>query len=219
MFKQSPHNELVLTRKRQSLVQELREKGIQSESVLKAIEKVPRHKLIDSALVQRAYEDIFLFILLKQTISQPFTVAKQTELLELNSTDKVLEIGTGSGYQCAVLCEIIKQVFSIERHHQLYLHASDLLRSLGYRPTLKSGDGTLGWSAYAPFNAIVVTAGAPIIPEALKMQLAIGGRLVIPVGDQTEQIMMRIIRISETEFKEETLNTFKFVPLIGKQGW
>jgi len=219
MFKQSPHNELVLTRKRQSLVRDLKEKGIESDSVLKAIEKVPRHKLIDSALVHRAYEDTPLPILLKQTISQPYTVAKQTELLELQSTDKVLEIGTGSGYQCAVLCELTKQVYSIERHHQLYLHASDLLRELGYRPTLKSGDGTLGWSAYAPFDAIVVTAGAPVVPEALKMQLTIGGRLVIPVGDEKEQKMMRIIRISETDFKEETLNTFKFVPLIGKQGW
>jgi len=219
MFKQSPHNELVLTRKRQTLVRELKEKGIESDAVLKAIEKVPRHKLIDSALVQRAYEDTALPILLKQTISQPYTVAKQTELLELESNDKVLEIGTGSGYQCAVLCELTKHVYSIERHHQLYLYASDLLSKLGYRPTLKSGDGTLGWSAYAPFNAIVVTAGAPVVPEALKMQLAIGGRLVIPVGDEKEQKMMRIIRINEFEFKEETHNSFKFVPLIGKQGW
>lgn len=215
----SPHNEMVLKRKREALVKDLREKGIQSDSVLQAIGKIPRHKLIDSALVHRAYEDTALPILYKQTISQPFTVARQTELLELKQNDKVLEIGTGSGYQCAVLCEICKNVFSIERLHNLYIHASDLLRNLGYRPSLKSGDGTLGWSAYAPFDAIVVTAGAPVVPDALKQQLTIGGRLVIPVGDDKEQTMMRIIRISETEFKEENHNTFKFVPLIGKQGW
>lgn len=215
----SPHNELILSHKRQALVKELKDKGIQAENVLKAIGKVPRHKLIDSALTHRAYEDTALPIILKQTISQPYTVARQTELLELKPGEKVLEIGTGSGYQCAILCELSKNVYSIERLHNLYLHASDLLRSLGYRPTLKSGDGTLGWSAYAPFDAIVVTAGAPVIPDALKNQLTIGGRLVIPVGDEKEQTMMRVIRKSETEFIEENHNTFKFVPLIGKQGW
>lgn len=215
----SQSNEVVLSRKRASLVADLRTKGIQSESVLMAIEKVLRHKLIDTALSHKAYDDTPLPIMLGQTISQPFTVARQTELLDLKATDKVLEIGTGSGYQCAVLCEITKKVYSIERHEALYSHARQLLQNLGYRPTLKSGDGTLGWSAYAPFDGIVVTAGAPVIPDALKQQLAIGGRLIIPVGNQEEQTMFRIIRTGETTFIEEQHNTFKFVPLIGKQGW
>ncbi|TNE70167.1 protein-L-isoaspartate(D-aspartate) O-methyltransferase [bacterium] len=219
MFTNSAHNELVLSRKRDALIAELRGKGIQSESVLEAINKIPRHKMIDSALVHRAYEDTALPIMLRQTISQPYTVARQTELLELKTGEKVLEIGTGSGYQCAVLCELTKKVYSIERHTEMYHHAKEMLLRLGYRPTLKAGDGTLGWTAYAPFDAIVVTAGAPVVPEALIQQLSIGGRLVIPVGDKDSQTMKRIIRISETEFKTEDHNSFKFVPLIGKQGW
>lgn len=212
-------SEVVFSRKRQALINELREKGIQSEAVLAAMKKVLRHHLIDSALAHRAYEDTALPIMLGQTISQPFTVARQTELLEIKSGEKILEIGTGSGYQCAVLSELTKKIYSVERHDALYQHAKRLLLDLGYRPTLKSGDGTLGWSAYAPFDGIVVTAGAPVVPDALKEQLAIGGRLVIPVGDQDQQTMLRIIRTSETEFIEENHNSFKFVPLIGKQGW
>ena len=219
MFSKSSNNSIIFSRKRDALISDLKSKGISSDSVLKAIGKVQRHEMIDSALSNRAYEDTALPIMLGQTISQPFTVAKQTELLDLKTGEKVLEIGTGSGYQCAILCEITKHVYSIERHIPLYDHARDLLRKMGYRPTLKSGDGTLGWNAYAPFDAIVVTAGAPVIPEDLTKQLAIGGRLVIPVGDQDEQIMLKIIRVDETTFKEEKHNTFKFVPLIGKQGW
>lgn len=217
-FNQSA-SEVVFSRKRQALINELRQKGIQSESVLLAMGKVLRHKLIDSALSHRAYEDTALPIMLGQTISQPYTVARQTELLEIKPDEKILEIGTGSGYQCAILCELSKKIFSIERHDLLYHHAKKLLQNLGYRPTLKSGDGTLGWSAYAPFDGIVVTAGAPVVPDSLKEQLAIGGRLVIPVGDQELQTMVRIIRTSETTFIEENHDSFKFVPLIGKQGW
>ncbi len=219
MFSSSSNQELIISRKREALVSELRTKGIQSETVLQAIAKIPRHKMIDSALIHRAYEDSALPIMLGQTISQPFTVARQTELLLLKSGDKVLEIGTGSGYQCAVLCELTKNVYSIERHVPMYHHAKEMLIKMGYRATLKAGDGTLGWPAYAPFDAIVVTAGAPVVPEALKEQLSIGGRLVIPVGNQEQQTMKRIIRLSESEFKEEDHNVFKFVPLIGKQGW
>ena len=206
-------------RQRQGLVNSLYEKGIRDELVLSAINSVPRHKFIDSALHMRAYEDTALPIELGQTISQPFTVAVKTEMLELKPGDKVLEIGTGSGYQAAVLCEMGAEVYSVERHRGLYERSRTLLADLGYRATLKCDDGTLGWSAYAPYNAIIVTAGAPLIPNNLKQQLSNGGRLVIPVGDSEKQLMYRIVRVSEDEFEEERFEHFRFVPLIGKKGW
>lgn len=204
---------------RSRLVQELKDKGIRDERVLKAIGTVAREQFIDSALAHRAYEDTALPIGMKQTISQPYTVARQTELLELHPGETVLEIGTGSGYQCAVLCQMGHKVFSIERHEALYLKARDLLRGMGFRPELKCGDGTLGWSAYAPYDAIVVTAGAPVVPETLLHQLKVGGRLVIPVGDAEGQHMLRLWRMSETDYEQERYDGFKFVPLIGERGW
>lgn len=206
-------------RQRQELVDSLYEKGIRDKLVLSAINSVPRHNFIDSALHRRAYEDTALPIELGQTISQPFTVAVQTEMLEIKPGNKVLEIGTGSGYQAAVLCEMGAEVYSVERHRGLYERARSLLGELGYRATLKCDDGTLGWSAYAPYDGIIVTAGAPLIPDNLKRQLSIGGRLVIPVGDSEKQLMYRIVRISEDEFEEERFEHFRFVPLIGKKGW
>lgn len=205
--------------RRQRLVDSLYEKGIRDERVLAAINAVPRHLFIDSALHSKAYEDTALPIALGQTISQPFTVAVQSEMLQVKRGDKVLEIGTGSGYQAAVLCEMGAAVYSIERHRGLYERARLILEELGYRAILKCGDGTLGWSAYAPYDGIVVTAGAPVIPDNLKQQLAIGGRLVIPVGDSEKQNMYRIIRESENKFIEEQYDHFRFVPLIGKKGW
>jgi len=148
-----------------------------------------------------------------------FTVAKQTELLGIQPGDKILEIGTGSGYQCMVLCELKAEVYSVERHNELYHRAKDALRALGYRPQLKCGDGTLGWSTYAPYHGIVVTAGAPVVPDDLIRQLHIGGRLIIPVGSNTEQSMLRITRVSEEEYRQEEYEGFKFVPLIGQKGW
>jgi len=207
------------TAPRARLVAELKDKGIADERVLKAVGTVPRERFIDSALAHRAYEDTALPIGLKQTISQPYTVARQSELMELAPGEKVLEIGTGSGYQCAILCEMGQKVFSVERHDELYRKSGDLIRALGYRAELKCGDGTLGWSAYAPYDAIVVTAGAPVVPDALLQQLVIGGRLVIPVGDQSTQAMLRLRRVSATDFEEERFDGFKFVPLIGKDGW
>ncbi|MEQ9265283.1 MAG: protein-L-isoaspartate(D-aspartate) O-methyltransferase [Balneolaceae bacterium] len=212
-------NERRFARPRQKLVEELIEKGIQDERVLAAIGKIPRHTLIDTALHNKAYNDTALPIGMGQTISQPFTVAKQTELLEIQKGDKILEIGTGSSYQCMVLCEMGANVYSVERHNELYHRAKESLKEQGYKAMLKAGDGTLGWSTYAPYDGIVVTAGAPVVPKDLINQLNIGGRLVIPVGDSKKQMMLKITRVSETEYHQEELENFKFVPLIGEKGW
>lgn len=206
-------------RPRKKLVEQLREKGINDERVLMAIGKIPRHTLIDTALHHKAYEDTALPIGMGQTISQPYTVAVQTELLEIQDGDKILEIGTGSGYQCMVLCEMKANVYSVERHNELYHRAKEALRNQGYKAMLKAGDGTLGWKTYAPYDGIVVTAGAPVVPQDLIKQLNIGGRLVIPVGDDTKQMMLKITRVSESEYQQEELDNFKFVPLIGEKGW
>ncbi len=206
-------------RPRKKLVEELREKGIQNQKVLMAIGKIPRHTLVDTALHSKAYNDTALPIGMGQTISQPYTVARQTELLEIQPGDKILEIGTGSSYQCMVLCEMGATVYSVERHNELYHRAKESLRAQGYKAMLKAGDGTLGWSTYAPYDGIVVTAGAPVVPQDLINQLTIGGRLVIPVGDDKKQMMLKITRVSETEYEQEELANFKFVPLIGEKGW
>lgn len=207
------------SRRRAQLVKKIEEKGIKDQNVLQAVNSVPRHIFVDTAFENRAYEDSALPIGNDQTISQPYTVAVQTELLEVKKGDKILEIGTGSGYQAAILLHMGAEVHSVERHEKLYLNAKEILQELGYRPHLKLGDGSLGWSAYAPYDGIVVTAGAPVVPEDLKQQLEIGGKLVVPVGDQKTQVMIRITRTGEDEFKEERLSHFKFVPLIGEKGW
>ena len=205
--------------RRLTLSDQIRAKGIQDERVLDAIRTVPRHKMVDTALENRAYEDSALPIGSGQTISQPYTVAVQTELLQVEKGDKVLEIGTGSGYQAAILCQMGAEVYSVERQEELYHNAKKVLRELGFRPHLKLGDGTMGWSAYAPYDGIVVTAGAPVVPDDLVKQLKVGGRLVVPVGNQESQVMVRISRVSEDSYEEEQLSHFKFVPLIGKKGW
>lgn len=205
--------------RRKKLAKGVSEKGIRDPRVLEAIESIPRHIFVDSALENRAYEDSALPIGCGQTISQPYTVAAQTELLNIEKGDKVLEIGTGSGYQAAILCFLGADVYSIERHEPLYLKARDTLKELGYRPQLKCGDGTVGWSAYAPYNKIIVTAGAPVVPEDLISQLTEGGILIVPVGDQKVQTMTKITRTGEDSFEEEQLKQFKFVPLIGEKGW
>lgn len=206
-------------RPRKQLVETLRKKGIQDERVLQAIGKIPRHKLVDTALHTKAYNDTALPIGMGQTISQPYTVAAQTELLDIEEGEKILEIGTGSGYQCMILCELGADVYSVERHNELYHRAKEALRDFGYKAMLKVGDGTLGWSTYAPYDGIVVTAGAPVVPDDLVQQLNVGGRLVIPVGNDETQTMLKITRISENEYEREELADFKFVPLIGDKGW
>lgn len=212
-------NDPIFRGKRIGLVNTLEEKGISDPAVLHAIGTIPRHMFIDTALHNRAYEDTALPIGMKQTISQPYTVARQSELLQINTGDKILEIGTGSGYQAAVLCEMGAKVFTVERHSYLHDHAKLLLHALGYSFRSKCGDGTEGWSAYGPYDGIVVTAGAPVVPEALIKQLSVGGRLVIPVGDSRVQTMLRITRINESEYTEEEFSDFTFVPLIGREGW
>lgn len=205
--------------RRNALVDKLEDRGIKDQDVLEAFRAVPRHEFVDTALENRAYEDTALPIGSGQTISQPYTVAAQTELLQVQKGDKILEIGTGSGYQAAILCEMGGDVYSVERKEKLYHAAKDILNQLGYRANLKLGDGSLGWSAYAPYDGILVTAGAPEVPEELLDQLDVGGRLVVPVGSQTSQVMVRITRTSEDQYEEERFQHFRFVPLIGKKGW
>lgn len=201
--------------KRQQLVKIVKKKGITSKSVLEAIGKIPRHLFMDSSFEDHAYQDKAFPIAADQTISQPYTVAFQTEKLEIEKGDKVLEIGTGSGYQTAVLCELGAKVYSIERQRELYKKTKYFLNKIGYRPKyLSFGDGYKGLPNYAPFDKIIVTAGAPFVPKALLGQLAVGGRMVIPVGDES-QTMTLFIRKSPQEFDKTEFGQFRFVPLLG----
>ena len=200
--------------KRKQLVEILVQKGITNKKVLNAIGTIPRHLFMDSGFVDHAYIDKAFPIGADQTISQPFTVAKQTELLNLEKGAKILEIGTGSGFQTAVLIEMGMHVFSIERQNELFKKTKLFLPKLGYRAKkLIFGDGYKGFKEEAPFDGIVVTAGAPFVPKPLMSQLKIGGRLVIPIGSEN-QIMTLITRISQTEFKKEEFGEFRFVPLL-----
>lgn len=199
---------------RRKLLASIREKGITDERVLEAMMKVPRHLFLDSSFEQYAYQDKPFPIAAEQTISQPYTVAFQTQLLDLKPGMKVLEIGTGSGYQTAVLLEMGAKVYSIERQIALFHPTKLLLNKLGYRPVLKYGDGYKGLPSFAPFSRILVTAGAPEVPNALLTQLEVGGILVIPVGEK-EQQMKRYIKLNEKEFKVENHGAFRFVPMLG----
>jgi protein-L-isoaspartate(D-aspartate) O-methyltransferase len=199
---------------RLQLVKIVEGKGIRDENVLNAIGKIPRHLFMDSGFLDHAYQDKAFPIGADQTISQPYTVAFQSELLKIEHNHKVLEIGTGSGYQTAVLCELGAQVYTIERQNELFKKASKFLPKLGYRPKkIIFGDGYIGLKNEAPFNSIIVTAGAPFVPNPLLSQLAIGGRLVIPVGDAV-QIMTLFIRKGPKEFEKHEFGEFRFVPLL-----
>ncbi|MBW2475229.1 MAG: protein-L-isoaspartate(D-aspartate) O-methyltransferase [Deltaproteobacteria bacterium] len=195
-------------------------RGVRDTRVIDAMLQVPRHKFVEEALESQAYQDAPLPIGERQTISQPYMVAVMSEALALDGTEKVLEVGTGSGYQAAVLAVLADQVFSLERIPALARRARKALDSCGYsKVNIRLADGTLGWQEMAPFDAIVVTAGAPDVPRDYLDQLAVGGRLVIPVGDRMSQVLMRITRTSEHEFKEEQLLGCRFVPLVGNHGW
>ena len=203
---------------RHQLVESLRKKGISNEAVLDAIAAIPRHVFVQDVFKPKASDDSALPIACQQTISQPFTVAVMTQLLQLRHGQKVLEIGTGSGSQACLLAHLGMRVFTIERHFDLLEQARRCMDELGYNIASKVGDGTIGWSQFAPFDGIIVTAGAPDVPPSLLRQLADGGRLVIPVGDQSTQDMVVVQRLGE-EFVHSRHAGFKFVPLLGKEGW
>ena len=199
---------------RNKLVQVVKSKGVHDEKVLEALSKVPRHLFMDSGFIDFAYQDKAFPIAASQTISQPYTVAFQTELLEIKKGDKVLEIGTGSGYQTAILIELKAEVYSIERQKELYETARKFLPKVGYvAKKLNFGDGYKGWSEFAPFDKILVTAGAPFVPKPLLEQLKIGGRLVIPVGDDV-QVMTLFIRKGKKDFEKHEYGNFRFVPML-----
>ncbi|MFZ4679482.1 MAG: protein-L-isoaspartate(D-aspartate) O-methyltransferase [Flavobacterium sp.] len=199
---------------RNQLAKLLEDKGITDKKVLEAIKIIPRHLFLDSSFEDFAYQDKAFPIAAGQTISQPYTVAYQTQLLQVKKDDKILEIGTGSGYQTAVLCLLGAKVYSVERQNELFKITSALLPKLGIRPKhLSFGDGYKGLPNHAPFDSIIVTAGAPIIPKPLMAQLKIGGKLLIPLG-KNEQIMTMLIRKNETQFEKHEFGDFKFVPLL-----
>ncbi len=199
---------------RKKLVESIRSKGIRNEDVLEALNRVPRHLFMDSSFINFSYTDKAFPIAAGQTISQPYTVAFQTELLEVEQHQKVLEVGTGSGYQTAVLLELGARVYTIERQRQLFLEAQKTLAPLNYKPVYFYGDGYEGLPSYAPFDRILVTAAAPEIPQRLLDQLNVGGILVIPEGGPSGQKMIRVHRESEDHFQRSEHGYFAFVPLL-----
>lgn len=195
-------------------------RGVTDPRVVNAMLKVPRHMFVEDALAGKSYQDAPLPIGEKQTISQPYMVAVMSEALLLDGSETVLEVGTGSGYQAAVLALLADRVFSLERIPSLARRARKVLDNNGFsKVNIRLADGTLGWQDMAPFDAIIVTAGAPQVPQEYLNQLAVGGRLVIPVGDRESQVLMRITRVSENDYKQEKMLGCRFVPLIGSQGW
>ena len=206
-------------RERQELIDKIAKRGVNDDLVLQAMLKVERHQFVPQAMLNHAYKDVALPIGYGQTISQPYTVAYMTQALRIQPGAKVLEIGTGSGYQAAILHKMGIQVFSIERHFEIYNRALKLFDKLGVRVHTKCGDGTIGWSEFAPYDGIIVTAGSPNIPSSLKKQLAVGARLVIPVGNKASQTLKIITKIDEEEFDTLEIPEFSFVPLIGREGW
>ena len=201
---------------------QIRVRGVSDQRVLAAMEKIPRHLFVDEGLIDQAYNDNPLPIERQQTISQPYIVALMSEALALTGREKVLEIGTGSGYQTAILAELAERVFSIERIAALATGARRVLDVLNdYNVAIRVGDGTYGWREESPFEAIVVTAGAPRIPKLLIEQLAVGGRLVLPVGSRNSQALLKLTRLSEDpeDLKQEDLGGCRFVDLIGEHGW
>jgi protein-L-isoaspartate(D-aspartate) O-methyltransferase len=209
---------MIYKKKREQMVNHLRELGIKDESVLTAMSVVPRHKFVAAGSEFQAYDEKALPIGFEQTISHPYTVALMSQALTCGPHSKVLEIGTGSGYQSAVLFQMGVQVFSVERIAQLGKKAESILRDLNYNCAIRIGDGTLGWPSYGPYNGIIVTAGAPISPEKLMDQLKQGGKMLIPVGTKAEQMLTMYVREGNS-YKEFELEKLSFVPLIGQHGW
>ena len=205
--------------KKEELVKVLIKEGITDKKVLSAFLKVDRHLFVPDIIKAHAYSNVALPIGHEQTISQPYTVAFMTQALELEERSKILEIGTGSGFQAAILVEMGMKVFSIERKYEIYQHTQNLFDELGIRAALIYGDGTIGWQESAPYDRIIVTAGGPEVPKKLLNQLAVGGKMVIPVGDRVSQSMQIISKLAENNYSVKEIPNFKFVPLIGKDGW
>ena len=204
---------------RKELVDILKSKGISNKKVLDAFLNVERHLFVPDIMKQHAYRDVALPIGMGQTISQPYTVAYMTQALDPQPQQKILEIGTGSGYQAAIIYYMGARVFTIERHHDLYNSAMNTFDLLNLKIAARCSDGTIGWSEFSPYDGIIVTAGGPTVPLNLKKQLAVGGKLVIPVGDKQMQTLHIITKISEEQFQTKEVPYFAFVPLIGKEGW
>lgn len=212
-------NDFAIARRRM-VEQQIVARGVTDPRVIEAMLKVPRHRFVEEALAEQAYQDAPLPIGDKQTISQPYMVAMMSEALCLQGDETVLEVGTGSGYQAAVLAVLAARVYTLERIPSLARRARRTLDETGYtKVNIRLADGTLGWREMAPFDAIIVTAGAPDIPQDYLEQLAVGGRLVIPVGDRGSQVLMRVTRTGESDYREEQLLGCRFVPLIGSRGW
>ena len=210
--------DLAVARKR--MVAQLVKRGITDQRVIGAMQDIPRHIFVEEAMAAQAYGDGSLPIGEKQTISQPYTVARMTQMLELTGREKVLELGTGSGYQAAVLATLANRVYTVERIRPLALKARKALDSLGLlNVNLRIGDGTDGWPEEAPFDAILVTAGAPHVPQCLIDQLAVGGRLVIPVGDRLDQRMVLVKKHADGSIEQQQTEDCRFVKLIGRNGW
>lgn len=199
---------------RRQLIRELQEKGIEDQGVLDAFNMIPRHYFLDNAFAEQAYSNMPFQIGSGQTISHPYTVAFQTQLLEIKKGDKILEIGSGSGFQTCVLCEMGAKVFSIERHKPLHMKAKQIVSKLNYSARMTYGDGYKGLPTFAPFDKIIITCGAPDIPLELVNQLKIDGLMIIPVGEGAEQQMKRVIKTSADNFREEDLGVFSFVPML-----
>jgi len=204
---------------RKQLILELKKKGIEDLAILAAMEKVPRHFFFDAAFLEQAYTDKAFPIGEGQTISQPYTVAYQSALLQVVKGDKILEIGTGSGYQTCVLLELGAKVFTIERQRVLFERTRDLLPEMGYKARFFLGDGSKGLPLHAPFDKIIVTAGAPYVPTTLLDQLKVGGLIIIPVGDEKSQKMLTVLKTGDTTSETIELDTFRFVPLVGDKAW
>jgi protein-L-isoaspartate(D-aspartate) O-methyltransferase len=209
---------MIYDKNRKKMVERLKEMGISDNKVLKAMGEVPRHEFLPSGLEFQAYDEKALPIGSGQTISHPYTVALMTQTLQVHKNQKILEIGTGSGYQSAVLTQMGVNVYSIEKVKSIGLQARATLHRLNYHVLTKIGDGTLGWSQYAPYDAIIITAGAPVVPETLIDQLSENGKLLLPVGDKDSQILTLYIK-EEGELRIFRIEEMKFVPLIGKEGW
>ena len=204
---------------RKELVEILKSRGITNQRVLDAFMKVERHLFVPDIMKQHAYKDVALPIGMGQTISQPYTVAFMTQALDPQPNKRYLEIGTGSGYQAAIIYEMGARVFTIERHNDLYNSALKIFDKLNLKIAARCSDGTIGWEEFSPYDGIIVTAGGPTVPLNLKKQLAVGGKMVIPVGDKQIQTLNVLTKISENRFDTREVPYFAFVPLIGKEGW